>query len=208
MHRRWLSILGVVVVVPVLALTLIGAAGVLGYRPSWLPFTQETTDRTGPSVLQSLAEISEFHAASGYYETVVDIEKDTRFVPGWISGERVLYVGKGTVDGVVDFSNVGEDSVSVSDDGTMAAITLPAPTVGAPVLDLETSYVVSHDQGIVNRFQGSELEREAQLKAVEQMQAAAAAEGMLIDMAKDNTESMLRGLLGALGFSQISINFE
>lgn len=208
MQRRWLSILGAVLLVPLMALALIGAAGVLDYRPSWLPFTEETIDRTGPSVLESLTEISEFHAASGYYETVVDIEKDTRFVPGWISGERVLYVGKGTVHGVVDFSDLGEDNVTVSDDGTMAAITLPTPTVGTPVLDLENSYVVSHDQGIVNRFRGSELEREAQLKAVEQMEIAAAGEGMLLDVAKENTASMLRGLLGALGFNQISVSFE
>ena len=88
------------------------------------------------------------------------------------------------------------------------AITLPAPTVGTPSLDLENSYVVSHDQGIVNRFKGSELEQEAQLTAVEQMEAAAAGEGMLLDLAEDNTESMLRGLLGALGFTQISVSFE
>jgi hypothetical protein len=172
------------------------------------PFTETTTDRTGPSVLESLTEISEFHAASGYYETVVDIERDTRFVPGWISGERVLYVGKGTVHGVVDFSDLDEDSVTVSEDGTMAAITLPRPTVGSPVLDLENSYVVTHNQGIITRFQGSELERQAQLRAVEQMEAAAAGEGMLIDMARENTASMLRGLLGALGFSQVSISYD
>ena len=208
MRRRWPTILGTLLLVPLLALALVGAAGVLDLRPSWNPFAEQSVDRTGPSVLESLTEISDFHAASGYYETVVDIEKDTRFVPGWISGERVLYVGKGTVDGVVDFSSLDEESVTVSDDGTMASITLPAPAVGTPSLDLEASYVVSHDQGIVNRFKGSELEREAQLRAVEQMEAAAAGEGMLLDMAEENTESMLRGLLGALGFTQISVSFE
>lgn len=208
MRRRWSTILGSLLLLPLLVLALVGAAGVLDYKPAWNPFAEETVDRTGPSVLESLTEISDFHAASGYYETVVDIEKDTRFVPDWISGERVLYVGKGHVDGVVDFSDLDEDSVTVSDDGTMAAITLPTPTVGSPALDLENSYVVSYDQGIINRFKGSELEREAQLRAVEQMEAAAAGEGMLLDMAEENTASMLRGLLGALGFSQISISFE
>lgn len=203
MGRLWTA-----VVSGLLVGVLVVGAGWFMLRAVGNPFATETTDRTGPAVLKSLTEISNFHAASGYYETVVDIEKDTKFVPGWISGERVLYVGKGTVDGVVDFSSLAEGDVTVSDDGTMAAITLPAPTIGKPVLDLETSYVVSLDQGIINRFQGSELEREAQLKAVEQMEAAAAAEGMLLDMAEENTASMLRGLLGALGFTQISITFD
>ena len=206
--RRWLKVLGSLLLLPMLVLALVGAAGILDFKPTWNPFAEETVDRTGPSVLESLTEISEFHAASGYYETVVDIEKDTRLVPGWISGERVLYVGKGTVDGVVDFSGLDEDNVTVSHDGTMASITLPAPTVSVPALDLQNSYVVSHDQGIVNRFKGSELEREAQLKAVEQMETAAEGEGMLLDMAEENTASMLRGLLGALGFSQISVSFD
>lgn len=203
MGRLWTA-----VVSGLLVGVLVAGAGWFMLRAVGNPFATETTDRTGPAVLKSLTEISNFHAASGYYETVVDIEKDTKFVPGWISGERVLYVGKGTVDGVVDFSSLAEGDVTVSDDGTMAAITLPAPTIGKPALDLETSYVVSLDQGIINRFQGSELEREAQLKAVEQMEAAAAAEGMLLDMAEENTASMLRGLLGALGFTQISITFD
>jgi hypothetical protein len=172
------------------------------------PFTEETIDRTGQSVLQSLTDINEFHAASAYYETVVDIESDTRFLPGWVSGERVIYVGKGTVDGVVDFSELNERRVVLSEDGSSVSITLPDPTVGKPVLDLETSYVVSHDKGIANKFQGSELEREAQLKAVEQMTTAASSEGMLVDQTKENTTAMLRGLLGALDYTNVTIAFD
>lgn len=200
--------LAVILAIPVLILALVGAAGVLDYEPSWNPFQEGTTDRTGPSVLESLTEISEFHAAKAHYETVVDIEKDTAYLPDWVSGERVLYVGKGEVDGVVDFGGLDESSVTVSDDRTMVAITLPAPTVGTPVLDLETSYVVSHDKGIANRWKGSDLEREAQLRAVEQMTATASGEGMLVDLAEENTTAMLRGLLGALGYENITITFD
>lgn len=204
-HGRFLTVF---IAVPLLVLALVGAAGVLNYQPSWNPFQEETTDRTGAAVLHSLTEISEFHAAKAHYETVVDIEKDSAYLPDWVSGERVLYVGKGEVDGVVDFSGLDESSVTVSDDGTMVAITLPAPTVGTPVLDLETSYVVSHDKGLANRWKGSDLERQAQLRAVEQMTATASGEGMLVDLAEENTTAMLRGLLGALGYENITITFE
>ena len=174
------------------------------------PFREKTVDRTGPSVLYSLTDLSEFHAGSAYYETVVDIEKDTSYLPDWISGEAVVYVGKGSVDAIVDFDELDERRVVVSEDGTSVTITLPTPTVGEPVLDLEGSYVADHDEGLTGSFEGSDLEREAQLKAVEQMTAAAIEEGSLIDLAKENTIAMLRGLLGALDFktANITITFD
>lgn len=206
MIRHVLTVLIAILLVP---LALLGAASLApNVMPSLNPFAEEEVDRTGPSVLQSLTEISEFHAASAHYETVVDIERDTAYLPDWVSGERLLYVGKGDVDGVVDFSGLDESRVLLSDDGTAVTIRLPAPTVDKPVLDLENSYVVSHDQGITNRFKGSDLEREAQLTAMEQMTSAATGGSSLVDLAKSNTEGMLRGLLGALGFTTITVTFD
>ncbi|MBC7310303.1 MAG: DUF4230 domain-containing protein [Tetrasphaera sp.] len=197
----------------ILALLLGGAALLGGWRPSLDVlrslniFTEETIDRTGPSVLDSLNDLSEYHAASAHYETVVDIEKDTRFLPSWVSGERVLYVAKGDVDAIIDFGELDERRVQLSEDGTSVTVHLPSPTVGKPVLDIEGSYVAHQDAGVVNRFKGSELEREAQLKALEQMTAAAHEEGRLLDLAKDNTVAMLRGLFSALEI-QSTITFD
>jgi hypothetical protein len=196
--------------------TVLGGALLVGivlaltaWQPSLNPFRDTTTDRTGASVLQSLTDLSEFHAASAHYETVVDIEEEgRRFVPDFLSGERVLYVGKGDVDAVVDFGELDERRVVVSEDATTVRVTLPQPTVDKPELDLENSYVVLHDEGLVNRFKGSELERQAQLRAVEQMTTTAAGEGVLIDLAKENTTSMLEGLFGALGYESITVTFD
>ena len=205
-----------VLLVAFLAVLAVGTAnvpGVLGDRvgdflSSLNPFSEKTVDRTGPSVLKSLTDLSEYHAASAHYETVVDIEKDNGYLPDVLSGERVLYVGKGDVDAVVDFGELDERRVVLSKDGTSVTIRLPAPTVSKPVLDLENSYVASHDEGLVNRFRGSDLESEAQLKAVEQMTTASSGEGMLIDRAEENTSAMLRGLLEALGYTSITITFD
>lgn len=199
------SVVGAVVIVAALA----GMIGVLaGWRPSLNLFSTKATDRTGSPVLRTLTDLSEYHAASGHYETVVDLVKDTNHLPGWVSGERLLYVGKGDVDAVVDFGELDERRVAVSDDAKSLTVELPAPTVEKPVLDLETSYVVEHDKGLVNRFKGSEIEREAQLKAINQMTAAATGEDLLLDQAKENTAAMLRGLFGSLGYTSITISFE
>lgn len=206
MKSRWVS---AVLLVPVLLLAAVGGFSLLvDWRPSLNPFVEEETDRTGPSVLQSLTEISEFHAASAYYETVVDLERDTRFVPDWVSGERVLYVGKGDVDAVIDFGELDERRVQVSDEDGAVTVRLPRPTVGDPTLDLEESYVVSFDRGITNRFRGSDLEAEAQRVAVEQMTHAADEGGVLLELAESNTVAMLEGLLTALGHEDVTISFD
>jgi hypothetical protein len=199
--------------VAVLAIGTANVPGVVGDKVSDVlsslnPFSAKTVDRTGPSVLKSLTDLSEYHAASAHYETVVDIQEDNGFLPDVLSGERVLYVGKGDVDAVVDFGDLDERRIDLSKTGTSVTIRLPAPTVDKPVLDLENSYVASHDEGIINKFRGSELERDAQLKAVEQMTTASTGEGMLTDRAEENTRAMLRGLLGALGYTNITIAFD
>lgn len=199
------TVVGAVVIVAMLA----GAVGMLtGWRPSLNPFGEKTTDRTGSPVLRSLTDISEYHAVTGHYEVVVDLDKDTNHLPAWVSGERLLYVGKGEVDAVVDFGELDKRRVVLSEDTKSVTIQLPAPTAGRPVLDLQTSYVVNYEMGLVNRFKGSDIEREAQIKAISQMTAAATGEGLLTVRAKENTSAMLRGLLGSLGYTSVTITYD
>src|ERR1700759_5210056 len=68
---------------------------------SWLgsdnaPLSQKTVDRSGPVVLKSIQDLSRFEAATGTFQVVVDLEKDTKYVPSAIKGQRTLFVGVGT----------------------------------------------------------------------------------------------------------------
>lgn len=193
----------------VLVITL-GAvvAAFLWWPFSWNPFHEQIVDRTGPSVLHSLSNLSEYHAATAYYETLVDIEKGHTYVPDWVTGDRVLYVAKGEVNGIVDFRGLDESRIKISEDRLTVSITLPAPTIGKPALDIEQSRVAFRDQGFVTKFKGSDLEREAQLKAIEQMTTAATGEDNLLARAEDNTRDMLTGLLSALGFTTVTVTFD
>lgn len=206
----------VVLVVAVLVALMFGATkipGIIGDKVGDLlsalnPFQTETTDITGPSVLKSLTELSEFTAASAYYETVVDIKDDTNNLPDFISGERVIYVGKGRVQATVNFSELDERRIDVSDDGTSVSVTLPAPEVGEPQLDVESSYVADLSGGLIDGFRGSDIERRAQLVAIAQMTTAATGEANLVDLAENSTTTMLNGLFGSLGYTDIMVDFE
>lgn len=209
--RFWGFIARLVATVLVLTTVVGGALYGLSRSPWWdsvNPFASEETDRTGPSVLRSLNNISEFHPAYAHYETVVDLEDDTDNLPSWVSGGRVIYVGKGDVDAVVDFGRLDQSSVVVSPDRQSVTVTLPLPRIDEPALDLKTSYVADRSAGFVSRFQDSDLEARAQRKAVEQMRRAAQGEGMLVDRAKENTTAMLRGLLTSAGFTQVTVTYE
>ena len=86
--------------------------------PALNPFKEETVDRSGPVLLKSLENLSEYRASSANLQVVVDVEKDTNLVPSFIKGERTLFVAAGNVDAAVDFGGLGKspDAVRVSGD--------------------------------------------------------------------------------------------
>lgn len=204
---RGLAIAGLVLVA-----ALVGAGRLGNLLPSIPnPFGTETVDRTQPALLQSLADLSEYHAATGNFQVIVDTEKDTRFVPSFIRGERTVFVAGGSVDAIVDFSQLDERSIQVSPDRTAVTIVLPAPTLVDPAVDPENSRVVSRDRGVLDRI-GSAFsdnptsERPLVLAAQEKMREAAGASDLRAK-AEDNTRKMLEGLTRALGYTSVSVTF-
>ena len=176
------------------------------------PFTSETVDRTGPAVLRSIQNLEDFRAASGHFEVIVDVENDTRFVPGAIKGERVLFVAIGSVDAGVEFSGLEEGAVDVSDDRRSVSIELPPATFREPELDFDRSYVYDRDRGAIDRLQslfGSDPGDDSELyRLAEEKLAAAARDGSgLLARAERNTRLMLEGLMRALGFTRVEVRF-
>jgi hypothetical protein len=196
-----------------LALALFAGAGKLGnFLPSLPnPFESHTVDRTQPALLQSLADLSEYHAASGNFQVIVDTEKDTKFVPSFIRGERTVYVAGGSVDAVVDFSQLDERSIQVSPDRTSVSIVLPAPAVADPTVDAEQSRVVSRDRGVLDRigsaFSDNPATERPLILAAEQKMRDAANTSDLRARAEDNTRKMLEGMVRALGYANVSVTF-
>ena len=101
------------------AALMVGAGRIGDLLPSLPnPFGSETVDRTQPTILQSLEDLSRYEAARANFEVIVDSEKDARFIPSVIRGERTLFVGAGSVEATVDFSGLDEGSIRVSDSPT------------------------------------------------------------------------------------------
>lgn len=191
---RTAAVLGLAVLVPLAAL---GLAGLVNLQ---LPFQSRTVDRSQPALLKSVQDISQFHAAVGNFEVVLDVEDDVTWVPDFIAGERSLFVASGTVNAYVDFSGLAEGDLVLSEDGTSVTIRLPSAQLDTPNLDQDRTYLYSQERGVINRI-GDALGTQDQqelYQLAEQKLAAAAAESELVRQADENTRAMLIGMFNAL----------
>lgn len=199
-------------IVTTLVLVLVLAVGLpLVWRWLGTPFATKEVDRSAPPVLTQLRDLSDYHAASGEFEVLVDFEKDVKWLPSVIAGERVFFVGVGSVDATVDFATLGDQAVSMNAARTEVTITLPEPTLTKAVVDPERSHVANRDRGFLNRLSGvftdnptSEQEL-YQLAGTKITDAAAASD--IQKRAEDNTRNMLYSLLKTLGFQKVDVRF-
>jgi hypothetical protein len=175
------------------------------------PFGTEEVDRTGPAVLQALQDVSRYEAATGDFQVVVDVENDAAHLPDAIRGDRTVFLAQGTVDASVDFTGITEDAIRVAEDGSVT-VTLPEATLSEARIDPEASRILARDRGLLDRL-GSVLsdnpsdDSDLYVRAEDRL-GAAAAEAGLAGRAEANTEGMLEGLLGELGYDDVTVVFE
>ncbi|HUF32422.1 MAG TPA: DUF4230 domain-containing protein [Acidimicrobiales bacterium] len=196
----------------VAVMVLVAAGWVVGMFPSISnPFRSERVDRTQPSLLEAIGDLSEYRAATGQFQVIVDVEDRTRFVPTFIRGERTTFLAGGNVAAGVDFSGLDEDAIEVSEDGRTVRITLPAAELADPVIEPERSFVINRERGALDRI-GSVLsdsptsERELYLLAADELAEAARQSG-LRERAEQNTREMLETMLRSLGYERVTVVF-
>lgn len=200
-----------ILIVGVGLLALVGLNRVGDLLPSLgNPFATESIDRTGPALLKALEDVNEYHATTANLQVMVDIEKDARFVPAFIKGERAVMAATGQVDAVVDFSGLGPDAVRMVDGE--AHITLPAPRLSDARIDTEHTRVVSRSRGLLDRigsvFSDSPTgDRSLYLVAEQKLRAAAASDPEIIERAERNTRVMLTRLARSLGVERVTVTF-
>ncbi len=199
--RTW-RIVGVLVGIVALVFLVMGVTSLL---PNLNPFKTEEVDRSGPVLLQSIRDLSQYHAAVGEFQVVVDLEKDVSFVPDFLAGQRALFVASGSVNAFVDFSRLSDDALKMSQDGKSVEVTLPAAQLDKPNLDQQRSYLFAQQRGIWDRLSSLfETPNQQQFYVVgEQKIAEAATHAGLTKRAEANTRTMLTGLLKSLGLTAV-----
>ena len=205
-RRRGVLALAVLATVALGIVALIGAVGSLN------PFGEETKDRSGPALLKSLEDLSQYRAASANLQIVVDVEQDNKLLPAFIRGERTLFVAAGTVDAAVDFSGLKGEAIKVSDDRRAVTITLPEATLTEARLDPARSRVYDRDRGLFNRVEDVFADNPSDEQplyelATRKLSEAAKADPELRKRAQENTQRMLEGMMRGLGFERVTVRF-
>ena len=177
-----------------------------------LPVTTTEKDYSAPPILLELKEMSELHSARADFEVVIDHEKDVQYMPAILAGERVQFVAVGSVDAVVDLSGLSEDAIVFDPKTNSVVVTLPAPTLSAPVMDHEQSHVMNRDRGLFDRLAGmfsdSPTGEAALYEAASNKMVDAAAQSGVIEKAELHVEDLLEDMILELGVDHVEVEFE
>ncbi len=207
-HRRS-RVVSALALLAVIGVGLLSASSML----SWLsPFQAQTVQTSTTPLLVQVQSLAQYRAATGTFQALVEVDRTTANVPSFISSERTTLFATGTVDALVDFSDVGADRVALSPDGRSATITLPAPILGPALVDPAQSHIVGHQRGLVERLgdavgEAPRDDRELYNLATQKL-AAAAQSSDLVSRAEDSTRTMLTALARSLGVNQVTVTFE
>jgi hypothetical protein len=176
------------------------------------PFGSRDRDRSGPVVLTAVRDLADYHAASGSYQVLIDLQQDNKILPDILKGKRTLFLAIGSVDAIVDFGQIGDKAVTVSPDRTTVTLTLPHATLARPVIDTKESRVLDRNLGVIDRLgdlfgNGTDPQQQQVFALAEQKLGEAAGQNKLVDRAETNTRTTLERLLKALGFTTVQVTF-
>lgn len=171
----------------------------------------KTIDRTQTPVLQRIAKLNQFTAATGTFQVIVDVENDVEGLPSILAGERTLLVAAGDVEAQVDFTGLKDDAIVIDERNNSVLITVPPPSLTSARIDNSKTRVYSRERGLLNRVEDFVSDQPIDdqplyIEAEEQMEAAAEASD-LSGVARENTEDMLTAMLGSLGYDDVTVVF-
>ena len=207
---RILAFMGVVFVVIVGLCVGLRAIHVL---PSFdNPFSDQETDRSQPVLLQSMRDLSRYVAADGTFQVIVDLQQNKENAPDFLLNRRTLFVGSGTVEAYVDFADLTEDGLVIDDKTKSVKVTLPAPQLSQAALDMQRSYVVAEERGLLNRigdaFKSDPAKQQRVYQEAQKRITEAATSSGLDQRARENTQHMLESLLTRLGYTSVTVTYD
>ncbi|MFI6984820.1 DUF4230 domain-containing protein [Embleya sp. NPDC050154] len=193
----------------VLALVLVGLVNLLPGK--FNPFGETTKDHSGPVMLKAVQDLSRYEAVSGTFQVVVDLEKDAKFLPDAVRGQRTLFVGVGQVGGFVEFGGIGQDAIQTSPDNKSVTIKLPHARLAPAALDQKNSHVIAQDKGLFDRFgdffsSNPGDQQQLYVLATKKIDDAAKTAG-LVERAERNTTGMLQGMMRSLGYTTTTVTY-
>jgi len=165
-----------------------------------------TFDTSVPAVVQRIQHLSRLETVVYSLDTIVEGSKSSAVLPDLLAGDRILLVVHGQAIGGIDLSQLKPEDVRITDNKGARSIrvTLPASQLFLTSIDNQHTRVYARSTGILVPVDQN-LESETRVKAEQQLQQAALADGIL-DAARKNARATVTTLLYSLGFKQGEVN--
>lgn len=154
------------------------------------------------AIVQRVQRLQRLESVKYTLEKVVTGERQSRYLPQSIAGERLLMIVHGEVFAGVDLSKLNSSEVQVS--GKQVRITLPQAEVFSTRLDNNQTKVYSRETGLLVAADPN-LESEVRAEAERQLLQAALTDGILTT-ASANARGTVMALVQALGFTDVEVH--
>ena len=155
-----------------------------------------------PTVVQRVQNLQRLESIKYTLERIVTGERQGRFLPQALTGEKLLLIVHGEVYAGVDMSKLKPDQVQVK--GKQVQIALPGAEIFSTRLDNNQTRVFSRETGLLVQADPN-LESEVRAEAERQIQQAALDDGILAN-ASTNARNTITTFLQALGFVDVQVH--
>jgi hypothetical protein len=182
------------------AVTALLAVGVVSWMRSGGTGVRKI-DVSQPAILNKIQQLERLETVRFYIDKIVTGEHESRYLPQFLSGDRLLLIVHGEVIAGIDLSKVKPDDIIVRKD--VVKVRIPKAEVLTVRIDNERTRVYSRDTGLFSRVDPN-LESEVRRAAEQQLREAAMDEGIL-KIADKNAQATLTRLLEGLGFKRVEL---
>ena len=178
------------------------AAAVVAGAAVWFLWGGRTRiDLSRPTVVQRVQQLHRLETVVFSMDKIVSGGFESRVLPRFLSGDRILLLVYGDVTAGVDLSHLDPEALEVR--GRSVRLTLPPAELFATRIDNERTRVYSRDTGLFTAVDPN-LESEVR-RAAEKEIRQAALDGGLLTSAAANARATLGAFLRALGFESVDV---
>ena len=155
-------------------------------------------DTSMPTVVRQIQQLQRLETVAFNMDKIISGGWESRYLPTFLAGERLLLVVDGDVTAGVDLGRIAAANIIVS--GRTIRMKIPDTEIFATRVDNERTRVYSRETGLFTRVDPN-LESEVRREAERQVRQAALDNGIL-RVAAANAQTTMTSFLRGLGFEQ------
>ena len=153
-------------------------------------------DTSSPTVIRQIQQLQRLETVVFNMDKIVSGGWESRYLPTFLAGERLLLVVGGEATAGVDLGRIAASSIIVS--GQTIRMKIPDAEIFATRVDNERTRVYSRETGLFTRVDPN-LESDVRREAERQIRQAALDNGIL-RVASANARTTMTSFLRGLGF--------